>query len=207
MYITGCRVHFCHLPGVGQVGHSPRGTSGSAGTLDWGPMWLGSQSTCHPNAPWHPLPAPCHPTPLLAPWCPLYPCWPLMPPDTPNPLLDPWAPIPLPVPWCTPDSPTSPASPNALWYHCQSPIAPYTLHPLLALDTLLMPSTPNARSQCPLIPTSPASPNASLHPNPQWPWCPYTPYQPLMPPTSPAGPLTPLPPEQKSSCQEWYYCR
>ena len=32
MYITGCRAHLCHLPGPGQVGHSPRGTSGSAGT-------------------------------------------------------------------------------------------------------------------------------------------------------------------------------
>ena len=28
MYITGCRAHLCHLPGLGQVGHSPRGTSG-----------------------------------------------------------------------------------------------------------------------------------------------------------------------------------
>ena len=37
------------LPGLGEVGHSPRGTSGSAGTLDWGPMWLDSQSTCHPK--------------------------------------------------------------------------------------------------------------------------------------------------------------
>ena len=38
--------------------------SGNAGTLDWDPMYLGSQSTCHPNAPtppaslWHPLPVP-----------------------------------------------------------------------------------------------------------------------------------------------------
>ena len=47
MYITGCRAHLCHLPGLGQVGHFPRGASGSAGTLDWGPMWSGSQSTCH----------------------------------------------------------------------------------------------------------------------------------------------------------------
>ena len=35
------------LSGHGEVGHSLRGTSGSAGTLDWSPMWLGSQSTCH----------------------------------------------------------------------------------------------------------------------------------------------------------------
>ena len=55
MYITGSRAHFCHLPGLGQVGHSPSTTSGSAGTLDWAPIWLGSWSTCHqisdqPNA-------------------------------------------------------------------------------------------------------------------------------------------------------------
>ena len=38
--------NLCHFPGLGQVGHSPRGTSGSAGILDWGPMWLGPQC-CH----------------------------------------------------------------------------------------------------------------------------------------------------------------
>ena len=43
----GCRGHLCHLLGLGQVGHSPRGTSGSAGTLDWGPMWFGSLSSGH----------------------------------------------------------------------------------------------------------------------------------------------------------------
>ena len=31
----GCRAHLCQLPGLGQLGHSPRGTSGIAGTLDW----------------------------------------------------------------------------------------------------------------------------------------------------------------------------
>ena len=43
----GCRAHLCQLPGLGQVGHSPKGTSGSAGTLDWGPIWSGSLSPCH----------------------------------------------------------------------------------------------------------------------------------------------------------------
>ena len=42
----GCRAHLCHLPGLDQVGHSPRGTSGSAGTLDWGPMWSDSLFSC-----------------------------------------------------------------------------------------------------------------------------------------------------------------
>ena len=49
MYITGCRAHFYYLPGLGQVGHTQKETSGSAGTLDWGPMWSGSKSTCHPQ--------------------------------------------------------------------------------------------------------------------------------------------------------------
>ena len=90
MYIIACRAHFCHLLGLGQVGHSlretsgsdrtlnrgpcclgevghsPRGTSGSAGTLDWGPMWSDSQSTCHLQ---------CTPTPLMSPTpqCPYTP--------------------------------------------------------------------------------------------------------------------------------------
>ena len=37
MYIITCRPHFCHLLGLGQVGHSPRETSGSDGTLNRGP--------------------------------------------------------------------------------------------------------------------------------------------------------------------------
>ena len=45
--IMGCRAHLCHLPGLGQVGHSSREISGSAGTLDWGPVMLGSLSSCH----------------------------------------------------------------------------------------------------------------------------------------------------------------
>ena len=34
--IKGCRAHWCHLPGLGQVGHFPSGTNRSSGTLDWG---------------------------------------------------------------------------------------------------------------------------------------------------------------------------
>ena len=37
MYIIACRAHFCHLLGLGQVGHSPRKTSGNDGTLNRGP--------------------------------------------------------------------------------------------------------------------------------------------------------------------------
>ena len=49
MYITGCRAHLCHLPGLGQEGHSIRGTSGSAGVLDCSPMWSGSWVHLWPN--------------------------------------------------------------------------------------------------------------------------------------------------------------
>ena len=57
MFIKGCIAHLCHLPGLDQVGHSPRGTSGSAGTLNWDPMWLGPQFSPHqifptPVPPW-----------------------------------------------------------------------------------------------------------------------------------------------------------
>ena len=55
MYITGCRAHLCYLPGLGEVGHSPRGTSGSTGTLNWVPMWSDSKSTCH-QISYHPKP-------------------------------------------------------------------------------------------------------------------------------------------------------
>ena len=73
MYKIACRAHFCHLPGLGEVGHSPRGTSGSAepGTgaqFGWAPSPPATS-----NAP---------PTPQ----------WPQMPPHTPYTL---YAPIPL----------------------------------------------------------------------------------------------------------------
>ena len=97
MYIIACRAHFCYLPGLGQVGHSPRGTSGSAGTLDWSPMWSGSQFTCHPQCPdtlytpagpndplnpYTPYQPPAdlqHPTPLAGPSAPTHPASPLTP--------------------------------------------------------------------------------------------------------------------------------
>ena len=37
----GLQSYLSQLPGLGQVGHPPKGTSGHAGTLDWGPMWSG----------------------------------------------------------------------------------------------------------------------------------------------------------------------
>ena len=96
------------LPGLGEVGHSPRGTIGSAGTLDLGPMWLGSKPTCHPMHPYT-LDAP---NTSYTPYKPLYPCWPLstyspcqppMYPDTP------YTPNTLLMP---PTPPTGPFSPD-----------------------------------------------------------------------------------------------
>ena len=121
MYIIVCRAHFCHLLGLGQVCHSPRGTSGSAGTLDWGPMWLGSQSTCHPQCiphtlhpltpihPWLPWCPPNGPNTPMSPQCPfchLYPFWPL---STYTPCQPQYTPD---TPWCSLMAPTSPKSPQ-----------------------------------------------------------------------------------------------
>ena len=121
MYIIACRAHFCHLPGLGQVGHSPRGTSGSAGTLDWGPMWSGSQFTCHPQCPPDTSCTPCHPL------MPLHPCWPWMPPWwLSEPYQPPWH--PLLAPWhllhhCHPNAPWNSYTP---WYpETQCPWAAY----------------------------------------------------------------------------------
>ena len=144
MYIIACRAHFCHLLGLGQVGHSPRGTSGSAGTLDWGPMWLGSQSTCHPNTPLTPLDAPdtqngpYTPRSSHCPWCPYSPS-------------GPWIPRVPPSPQYTPDTlytPDAPTPKNGL------------LHPLGAPNATWCPYTPSV----PWVPRVPASPNTPLHP-------------------------------------------
>ena len=156
MYVIPCRAYFCHLPGPGQVGHSPRETSGSDGTLNWGPMWSGSQSTCHPNAsdtsntsasPLMPLHSLLAPEPYT-PWCPI-PCWPLDTPDAPHPLLAP-----------------EPLHPNA---SLTSPDAPI---PLLVPDTPWCPYTPK-----PLLAPEPCHPNAPTPP--ASPWHPLTPADPM----------------------------
>ena len=142
MYITGCRAHFCHLAGLGQVSHSPRRTSGGAGSLDWGPVWLGSQSTCHlwcprasysplmpttsllapmpPDATLHPLLSPMHPN------VPYTPCWPQMPPEPLHPLPPPDA----------PQCPYTPCQPAIPLHPCQPPDAPDTpCWPLMPSET------------------------------------------------------------------------
>ena len=52
MFIKGCIAHLCHLPGINHLGHSPQGTSGSADTLNWGPMWSGPQFSLHQIFPY-----------------------------------------------------------------------------------------------------------------------------------------------------------
>ena len=116
-----CRTHFCHLPGLGQVGHFPRVTSGRAGTLDWGPKWLGSQYTCHPNAPL------TSPTPHASPQCPLKSLYHLKFPESPTP-CQPLMPSDTPTPPDTPDSLHPLSAPNVLT-PLLAPIPLTFLHP------------------------------------------------------------------------------
>ena len=132
--------------------------------LDWGPIWLGPQSSpmhswhptpftdplmppthpACPNASWHPLtvfwpPALATPLPApLHPWHPLHPCqW---------ECWDPWLgpivvglPIHLPppvIPWHPLPAPQCPLTP------CWSSNAPNSLHPLLAQNASWNPLTP-----------------------------------------------------------------
>ena len=77
MYIIACRAHFCHLLGLGQVGHPPGEPVGVLGPwtgaqCGWAPSPLATQYTPTPPIPikWPPdipLGAPNAPTPLLAP--------------------------------------------------------------------------------------------------------------------------------------------
>ena len=141
------------LPGLGEVGHSPRGTSGNSGTLDLVPMWLGSQSTCHPNAPPTPpdmLPngPPTCPTTLGAPQCPLIP---------PIPLLASEHLHSLPA-QCTPDTPYT------SWWPQTPPNAPwFGLYPCWSLNTYTPCQTPNAPWHL-LHPWQPQCPLMLLHP-------------------------------------------
>ena len=124
MYIKGCRAHFCHLPGLGQVGHTQGEPVGMLSPWTGAQCGWGSQATYHSQCPLTPIPAllmhpyiPCQssdvllmpPTILLVPnvLTPSTPCWPLEPPT------------PLPAPQCSLTTPTP------FW-------PPEPLHPLLA---------------------------------------------------------------------------
>ena len=177
------------LPGLCELGHSTRGTSGSAGTLDWGPMWSGSQSTCHPNAPDTPY-TPAKPMTYPTPY------WPPTP-QCPTPLtvwvLGPWtgaqcsqAPSPattqcpltplhsLLAPWC----PYTPATPQCPPDALTSPLTPDNPTPLLAAKCPLMPLYPCQWECC----------DPGLGPNVVG--CQST-YHPQIPPETPYTPCTP----------------
>ena len=193
MYIIACRTHFCHLsglgqvlpkgnqwewwgpgqgplPGLGEVGHSPRGTSGSDGTLDW------AQCGQAPSPPTTPMP----PTPHANPKCCLHPCQPQCPytpvsPQCPTPLL---APMPL-------------IHPNTL-------MAPEPLHSLSAPMHPWHPLQP-CWPPMPLIPLHPASGSAgTLDWGPMWLGYQSICHLPMPPDThyTPCWPLTPLPAPQ-----------
>ena len=177
MYIIACRAHFCHLPSLGQVGHSPRGTSGSAGTLDWGLMWLGSQSTYYPQCPLTPL-YPWWPPMPLHPWCPLHPCqWECCEPVLGSNVIS----LPVHLP---PQCPLTPLTlPNSPW-HSDTPWLP------------LMPLPPCQQECCnPVLGSHVVSLPIHLLP-PMPPNIPYTAWQPL----TLWHPLMPL-----HSCQ-WECC-
>ena len=179
MYIIACRAHFCHLLGLGQVGHSPRETSGSAWTLERGPC-LDFVRKVTPQG---------EPVGVLGPWT-----W----------AQYGWLPVHLP-PQCTPDTPTPLEDSNAplcylypFWLlstytPCQPPIHPWhVLHPLMPPNSPNTPYTPKSH-QCLLMPPIPflapeylhslSAPNTSL--TPATPWCP------LMAPNTPTPPRRP----------------
>ena len=188
-------------------------------------MWLGSQSTWHPQCPYTPtgpnapLPAPDAPNAPYTPYQP--PIYPLMAPtpllapqplhslpglNTPwdplHPLLATWHPYQPPIPpWC----PYTSAGPQPLHFLpiSNAPLTPPT--PLPAPSHPLMPPMPiqplpaPLYSQCPLHLCWPLSPYTHRHPSNAPITC-LTPY---------ASYLTPPIPllVQASSGQQCYYCR
>ena len=63
------QAHFCHLLGLGQVGHSPRGTIGVLGPWNEAQCGWAPSPLANPNTPPIPLMAQ-HPYPLGAPMPP-----------------------------------------------------------------------------------------------------------------------------------------
>ena len=147
------------LSGLGEVGHSPRGTIGSAGTLDWGPICLGLQSTCHlqctPYTPMVPNALDTPYTPML-PWCHLYPCWPKYLHSLPAPMHL-WHPYTL---WQPPISPDTPRSPWCQLYPCW----PWVLTLPTSPNTTLRPPTPPDGPNLSNSPMPPDTPTASRSP-------------------------------------------
>ena len=178
------------LPGLGEVGHSPREPVGVLGPWTGAQCgWAPSPSATSNAPPTPPMAANAPDTPML-PWV-TYTllAWVATLPAAPN---SPWHPLhPLGVPstlWCH----LKPCRPMSAYNPCQLPIAPWhpntpdgpqspwwlptpltPLHPLGASDATYTPAGP-------WVPTLPASPNAPLTP--------YTLWQPQMPPTPPTSP-------------------
>ena len=144
---------------LGEVGHSPRGTSGSAGTLDWAKCGWAPSPPATPNAPLTPptpldtlMPpmAPWHPRSTQCPLCHLYPFWPLSTYTPCQPPIQPDTSCTPDTPLMPPDTPTPPRSPNAPLCHLypiwpQSTYTPcqpliHSQHPLMALNILTPPS-------------------------------------------------------------------
>ena len=186
----------------------PKGNHWECSDPDWGQMWLGSQSTfhpqCTPDAPytpcWLPTPSWCPYTPASLPthlavlWCPLSPLTPLPVPNNPTSPAGLWCPL----------SPYSPCQPPMSLHPCQPPNAlhpcqpPMPLHPLLACDALWAPLHLASPLMLPWCPYTPAVPYAIWHPYiPAGPWYPQPltlsaiPNAPLMTPTFPADPQCP----------------
>ena len=158
MYIIGCRAHFCHLPGLDLVGHSPEGTQWECWDPGLGPNVVRLPVHLPPLCPLPPLSS------TNAPWCPT-PLLALNAPDTPNPCW-PWAPTPLPAPMPLTPLPAS-----------QFPLTPPTSLlaswvPILSYWPLTSPDAPTpCQLQCP-------NPNQTLNA----PWCPL---HPLLAPDTP----------------------
>ena len=53
MFIKSCIAHFCHLPGLNQVGHSPLGNQWECWYPELGPNVVGSPVLPSPNFPLH----------------------------------------------------------------------------------------------------------------------------------------------------------
>ena len=130
----------------------PKGNQWEAGTLDWGPMWSGSQSTCHLQ---------CTPYTHQWPQCLLTPQHPLFS-YTPAG-LNTYTPCQHPMhPWTPPDGPNSsdgslmppdtPCTPRSSWCH---------LYPCWLLSTYTPSQLPNAPLR---PPTSPDDPSTPWHP-------------------------------------------
>ena len=141
MYIIACRAHFYHLLGLGQVVHSPRGMSGSAGTLHWGQYGWAPSLLATPNTPQaHLHPLGVHNTPS----CPYIPSdpWELKSLLAPIHPWHPQCPQTAPTPPRRSSAPDAPYTPSGSWVPRVTAGPP--IHPWHPLHALMPPDTPNS---------------------------------------------------------------